>query len=125
MNLSEADQMIAACLRAKRQTDVRRGTVLRTKITCALKNLLDEGRASECQRLIKQSEKHNGPHAAHFWGCRNGSGGRRHDGHGLPCDRVFSGGLLGRPQNQVGLCAKWGRWYTPIKLAAMITLCLS
>ena len=55
-----------------------------------LKQLLDSGALGR-PTLVKQSEKHDGPHAAHFWDV-DALRRRRDDGHGLPRHRSSSAG---------------------------------
>jgi predicted dehydrogenase len=60
-----------------------------------LKNLLDEGALGK-PTLIKQSEKHNGPHAAHFWDVERSGGGVTMD---MGCHAIeFFRWVLGRPK---------------------------
>ena len=73
LNLAEADRMIAAC----READVK---LMYAEELCfapkyvRLKGLLDSGALGK-PTLIKQSEKHDGPHAAHFWDVNRSGGG--------------------------------------------------
>jgi predicted dehydrogenase len=60
-----------------------------------LKKLLDEG-ALGIPTLIKQSEKHNGPHATHFWDVEHSGGGVTMD---MGCHAIeFFRWVLGRPK---------------------------
>ena len=65
LNLAEADRMIGAC----RDSGVK---LMYAEELCfapkyvRLKQLLDSGALGQ-PTLIKQAEKHDGPHAAHFW----------------------------------------------------------
>jgi myo-inositol 2-dehydrogenase / D-chiro-inositol 1-dehydrogenase len=73
MNLAEADAMIDAC----RKTGVK---LMYAEELCfapkyvRLKQLLDSGALGQ-PVLLKQSEKHDGPHAAHFWDVTQSGGG--------------------------------------------------
>jgi len=73
MNLAEADQMIGACRRANVKLMYAEELCFAPKYV-RLKQLLDEG-ALGTPTLIKQSEKHNGPHATHFWDVERSGGG--------------------------------------------------
>jgi myo-inositol 2-dehydrogenase / D-chiro-inositol 1-dehydrogenase len=94
MNLSEADHMIAACRRANVKLMYAEELCFAPKYV-RLKNLLDEG-ALGMPTLIKQSEKHNGPHAAHFWDVERSGGGVTMD---MGCHAIeFFRWVLGRPK---------------------------
>ncbi|MCE9528195.1 MAG: Gfo/Idh/MocA family oxidoreductase [Planctomycetales bacterium] len=93
LNLAEADQMIAAC----RQADVK---LMYAEELCfapkyvRLKQLLDSGALGQ-PTLLKQSEKHDGPHAAHFWDVNRSGGGVAMD---MGCHAIeFFRWMLGRP----------------------------
>jgi predicted dehydrogenase len=59
-----------------------------------LKKLLDSGALGE-PTLIKQSEKHDGPHASHFWDVNRSGGGVTMD---MGCHAIeFFRWMLGRP----------------------------
>ncbi|MBI2432912.1 MAG: Gfo/Idh/MocA family oxidoreductase, partial [Candidatus Hydrogenedentes bacterium] len=59
-----------------------------------LKQLLDEGALGQ-PTLLKQSEKHDGPHAPHFWDVEQSGGGVTMD---MGCHAIeFFRWLLGRP----------------------------
>ncbi len=73
LNLAEADQMIAACESAKVKLMYAEELCFAPKYV-RLKQLLDQGALGE-PTLLKQSEKHNGPHAPHFWDVRRSGGG--------------------------------------------------
>ena len=66
MNLAEAEMMIAACGRANVKLMYAEELCFAPKYV-RLKQLLNEGALGR-PTLLKQSEKHDGPHAAHFWG---------------------------------------------------------
>ena len=99
LNLAEADRMIDACRRAGVKLMYAEELCFAPKYV-RLKELLDDG-ALGAPTLIKQSEKHDGPHAAHFWDVER-SGGGVADGHGLPRDRVLPLDA-GPPEDRVGL----------------------
>lgn len=73
LNLSQADQMIEACHRAGVKLMYAEELCFAPKYV-RLKKLLDDG-ALGVPTLIKQSEKHGGPHAAHFWDVTRSGGG--------------------------------------------------
>lgn len=73
LNLEEADSMIAACRKANVKLMYAEQICFAPKYV-RLKRLLDEGALGE-PTLIKQSEKHDGPHADHFWDVRRSGGG--------------------------------------------------
>jgi len=93
LNLAEADRMIAAC----RQWGVK---LMYAEELCfapkyvRLKQLLDSGALGK-PTLIKQSEKHDGPHAPHFWDVERSGGGVTMD---MGCHAIeFFRWMLGRP----------------------------
>ena len=73
LSLAEADRMIAAGRRAGRHLMYAEELCFAPKYV-RLKALLDSG-ALGTPTLIKQSEKHDGPHAAHFWDVDRSGGG--------------------------------------------------
>ncbi|MBI5095100.1 MAG: Gfo/Idh/MocA family oxidoreductase [Candidatus Hydrogenedentes bacterium] len=73
LNLAEADRMIAACDRAGVKLMYAEELCFAPKYV-RLKELLDSG-ALGIPTLLKQSEKHDGPHAAHFWDVNRSGGG--------------------------------------------------
>jgi len=73
MNLAEADRMIAACAEAKVKLMYAEELCFTPKYV-RLKSLLDEGALGK-PVLFKQSEKHDGPHADHFWDVERSGGG--------------------------------------------------
>ncbi len=92
LNLAEADRMIEAC----RAADVK---LMYAEELCfapkyvRLKQLLDSG-ALGCPTLLKQSEKHDGPHADHFWDVKRSGGGVAMD---MGCHAIeFFRWMLGR-----------------------------
>lgn len=73
MNLEEADRMIAACKKAGVKLMYAEELCFTPKYV-RLKALLDEGALGR-PVLLKQSEKHDGPHADHFWDVERSGGG--------------------------------------------------
>ena len=93
LNLAEADRMIAAC----RERGVK---LMYAEELCfapkyvRLKQLLDSGALGR-PTLLKQAEKHDGPHAAHFWDVTRSGGGATMD---MGCHAIeFFRWMLGRP----------------------------
>ncbi len=72
-NLEEADRMIAACAAAGVKLMYAEELCFTPKYVRA-KELADEGALGEIY-LVKQSEKHDGPHAPWFWDVRRSGGG--------------------------------------------------
>ena len=73
MNLAEADLMIDACKKANVKLMYAEELCFTPKYV-RLKALLDEGALGR-PILLKQSEKHDGPHADHFWDVEKSGGG--------------------------------------------------
>jgi predicted dehydrogenase len=73
LNLTEADRMIEACHQASVKLMYAEELCFAPKYV-RLKQLLDSGALGE-PVLIKQSEKHDGPHADHFWDVDRSGGG--------------------------------------------------
>jgi len=73
MNLKEADRMILACRKANVKLMYAEELCFTPKYV-RLKGLLDEGALGH-PVLLKQSEKHDGPHAPHFWDVERSGGG--------------------------------------------------
>jgi predicted dehydrogenase len=73
MNLVEADRMIGACKDANVKLMYAEELCFTPKYV-RLKGLLDEGALGK-PVLLKQSEKHDGPHADHFWDVERSGGG--------------------------------------------------
>jgi len=73
MNLAEADLMIEACKKANVKLMYAEELCFTPKYV-RLKGLLDEGALGD-PLLLKQSEKHDGPHADHFWDVERSGGG--------------------------------------------------
>lgn len=93
LNLDEADQMVAACRQAGVKLMYAEELCFAPKYV-RLKQLLDSGALGQ-PTLIKQSEKHDGPHAAHFWDVDRSGGGVTMD---MGCHAIeFFRWMLGRP----------------------------
>jgi myo-inositol 2-dehydrogenase/D-chiro-inositol 1-dehydrogenase len=93
LNLGQADQMIAACKRAGVKLMYAEELCFAPKYV-RLKQLLDEGALGR-PVLLKQSEKHDGPHAPHFWDVERSGGGVTMD---MGCHAIeFFRWMLGRP----------------------------
>jgi predicted dehydrogenase len=73
LNLAEADRMIGACAEAGVKLMYAEELCFTPKYV-RLKQLLDDGVLGD-PVLFKQSEKHDGPHAAHFWDVDRSGGG--------------------------------------------------
>jgi len=94
MNLAEADQMIAAGRQAKRKLMYAEELCFAPKYV-RLKQLLDSGALGKAT-LLKQSEKHDGPHADHFWDVGRSGGGVTMD---MGCHAIeFFRWMLDRPK---------------------------
>lgn len=94
MNLAEADRMIAACKKAKVKLMYAEELCFAPKYV-RLKQLLDDGALGK-PVLLKQLEKHDGPHASHFWDVNRSGGGVTMD---MGCHAIeFFRWMLGRPQ---------------------------
>lgn len=94
LNLREADQMIAACRDARVKLMYAEELCFAPKYA-RLKRLLDTGALGK-PTLVKQSEKHSGPHAAHFWDVERSGGGVALD---MGCHAVeFFRWMLGKPR---------------------------
>lgn len=93
LNLAEADRMIAACRAAGVKLMYAEELCFAPKYV-RLKQLLDSGALGRAT-LIKQSEKHDGPHAPHFWDVERSGGGVTMD---MGCHAIeFFRWMLGRP----------------------------
>jgi len=73
MNLEEADLMIDTCKKANVKLMYAEELCFTPKYV-RLKELLDEGALGK-PVIFKQSEKHDGPHADHFWDVERSGGG--------------------------------------------------
>jgi myo-inositol 2-dehydrogenase/D-chiro-inositol 1-dehydrogenase len=93
LNLAEADRMLAACRKAKVKLMYAEELCFTPKYV-RLKQLLASGALGE-PTLVKQSEKHDGPHARHFWDVNRAGGGVTMD---MGCHAIeFFRWMLGRP----------------------------
>jgi predicted dehydrogenase len=93
LNLVEADRMLEACRKAKVKFMYAEELCFAPKYV-RLKQLLVSGALGN-PVLIKQSEKHDGPHAAHFWDINHAGGGVVMD---MGCHAIeFFRWMLGRP----------------------------
>ncbi len=94
LNLFEADRMINACHAAKVKLMYAEELCFAPKYV-RLKRLLDSGSLGQ-PTLVKQSEKHDGPHAAHFWDVNRSGGGVMMD---MGCHAIeFFRWMLDRPK---------------------------
>lgn len=93
LNLAEADRMLAACRKAKVKLMYAEELCFAPKYV-RLKQLLDSGALGR-PVLLKQAEKHDGPHAPHFWDVNRAGGGVTMD---MGCHAIeFFRWMLGRP----------------------------
>ena len=93
LNLAEADRMIAACRERRVKLMYAEELCFAPKYV-RLKQLLDSGALGR-PTLLKQSEKHSGPHAPHFWDVERSGGGVTMD---MGCHAIeFFRWMLGRP----------------------------
>jgi predicted dehydrogenase len=94
LNLSQADRMIDACRSANVKLMYAEELCFAPKYV-RLKQLLDEG-ALGAPVLVKQSEKHSGPHSDHFWNADRCGGGVTMD---MGCHAIqFFRWILGQQQ---------------------------
>ena len=94
LNLAQADRMIEACRKAGVKLMYAEELCFAPKYV-RLKQLLDSG-ALGVPTLLKQSEKHDGPHADHFWDVSRSGGGVTMD---MGCHAIeFFRWILGRPR---------------------------
>lgn len=93
LNLKEADRMLAACGKANVKLMYAEELCFCPKYV-RLKQLLESGALGQ-PVLLKQSEKHDGPHAPHFWDVNRSGGGVTMD---MGCHAIeFFRWMLGRP----------------------------
>src|SRR5438105_13512400 len=96
LNLADADRMIETCRKAKVKLMYAEELCFTPKYV-RLKQLLDSGALGE-PTLVKQSEKHDGPHAPHFWDVNRSGGGVTMD---MVCHAIeFFRWMLGRPPSK-------------------------
>ena len=94
LNIRQADQMIEACRAAGVKLMYAEELCFAPKYV-RLKKLLDDG-ALGAPTFIKQSEKHDGPHAPHFWDVERSGGGVAMD---MGCHAIeFFRWMLGKPK---------------------------
>ena len=94
LNLAEADRMIDTCRSSGVKLMYAEELCFAPKYV-RLKQLLDSGALGR-PLLVKQSEKHDGPHAAHFWDVNRAGGGVTMD---MGCHAIeFFRWILGRPK---------------------------
>ncbi len=94
LNLAEADRMLTAAKASGRKLMYAEELCFAPKYV-RLKQLLDSGALGKAT-LVKQSEKHDGPHAAHFWDVERSGGGVTMD---MGCHAIeFFRWMLGRPK---------------------------
>jgi predicted dehydrogenase len=94
LNLTEADTMIEACKKAKVKLMYAENLLFTPKYV-RVKRMLDEGAVGK-PYLVKQSEKHSGPHAPHFWDVERSGGGVTMD---MGCHAIeFCRWMLNRPK---------------------------
>lgn len=93
LNLGECDRMIDACRSAGVKLMYAEELCFAPKYV-RLKQLADEGALGDIF-LVKQSEKHDGPHAAWFWDVEQSGGGVMLD---MGCHGIeFARWMLGKP----------------------------
>jgi predicted dehydrogenase len=93
LSLADADRMTAACRKAKVKLMYAEELCFAPKYV-RLKQLLESGALGR-PVLVKQSEKHDGPHAPHFWDVDRAGGGVTMD---MGCHAIeFFRWMLGRP----------------------------
>lgn len=73
LNLAQCDRMIAACKKANVKLMYAEELCFTPKYV-RLKQLIDEGAVGK-PHLVKQMEKHDGPHTPWFWDVRRSGGG--------------------------------------------------
>jgi len=94
LNLKQADQMLDACADAGVKLMYAEELCFTPKYV-RLKQLLDEGALGR-PTLLKQCEKHDGPHAPHFWDVDRSGGGVTLD---MGCHAIeFFRWMLGKPK---------------------------
>jgi len=94
MNLQEADLMIEACKKANVKLMYAEELCFTPKYV-RLKELVDEGALGQVY-LVKQSEKHDGPHSPWFWDVNRSGGGVTLD---MGCHAFeFFRWILGKPK---------------------------
>jgi predicted dehydrogenase len=96
LNLAEADRMIDACRKARVKLMYAEELCFTPKYV-RLKHLVDEGALGRIH-LVKQAEKHDGPHAGWFWDVKRSGGGVTMDMgcHAIEFFRWLLGGRGGK-----------------------------
>jgi predicted dehydrogenase len=110
LNLVQAEQMIAACKNAKVKLMYAEELCFAPKYV-RLKQLLDEGALGK-PVLLKQSEKHDGPHAPHFWDVTRSGGGVTMD-MGCHAIEFFRWMLSAKPRDERSDSRESGRGHSP------------
>jgi myo-inositol 2-dehydrogenase/D-chiro-inositol 1-dehydrogenase len=111
LNLPECDRMIAACDRAGVMLGYAEELCFAPKYV-RLKRLIDEGALGKVH-LVKQSEKHDGPHADWFFDTERSGGGVTFDMgcHAIEFFRWLLGDSSGRAKARVAsVYAQMGRY---------------
>ncbi|MBN1342358.1 MAG: Gfo/Idh/MocA family oxidoreductase [Phycisphaerae bacterium] len=94
VSVAEADRMIEACKKAGVKLMYAENLLFTPKYV-RVKQLVDDGALGKIY-LVKQSEKHSGPHAPHFWDVERSGGGVTMD---MGCHAIeFCRWMLGRPK---------------------------
>jgi predicted dehydrogenase len=108
MNLAECDRMIAACERASVFLGYAEELCFAPKYV-RLKQLVDEGALGKVH-LVKQSEKHDGPHTAWFYDTARSGGGVTFD---MGCHAIeFFRWLLGKPGTKAQIAGVYAQMGT-------------
>jgi len=110
VNLLEADKMIEACKKAKVKLMYAEELCFTPKYV-RLKQLVDDGTLGTIH-LVKQAEKHDGPHAAWFWDVKRSGGGVVLDMgcHAIEFFRWLLGGKNGGKANVKSVYADMGTY---------------
>lgn len=108
MNLAECDRMIDACAKANVILGYAEELCFAPKYV-RLKQLVDEGAIGKVH-LVKQSEKHDGPHAAWFYDTKRSGGGVTFDMgcHAIEFFRWILGGRDGSKAKITSVYAQLG-----------------
>src|SRR6185312_12683057 len=110
LNLDECDRMIAACSQAGVMLGYAEELCFTPKYV-RLKQLVDEGAIGKIH-LVKQSEKHDGPHSAWFYDTRRSGGGVTFDMgcHAIEFFRWLLAGRDGRKPRITSVFAQMGTY---------------
>jgi predicted dehydrogenase len=110
MNLAECDRMIEACAQAGVMLGYAEELCFAPKYV-RLKQLVDEGALGKIH-LVKQSEKHDGPHSAWFYDTRRSGGGVTFD---MGCHAIeFFRWLLGRDGSKARIAGAYAQMGTHV-----------